>query len=285
MRRHRTLNDGPGDYWKFQWLRWPSSCVAVEDRTWKDLLGHDYPRPDPTFVVHDEFGESPEITSPLEVPGLYREFARIQSLEEALAFVRSHGLLGLIEHHEPHKRFHSPLEESARHWLEELSRMKVAVEVWDLVQAKDIKSLKQKISVTEDFAFLKPWPGGRIIAQRGARNCAWLQRWRHGDVLGPARLFLIEEVNLMLAGKTSAQLLLNRDGTVQPHNAPVSLLAAIWLQFSEIVSGKRIERRCEICNKELDATENRKHKRMHSVCSQRVRMSKYRSKGKQEEKE
>jgi hypothetical protein len=65
---------------------------------------------------------------------------------------------------------------------------------------------------------------------------------------------------------------------VEPRLKPSTLLKTIWLQFADLVCGRRTIRICEVCKELMDITDaaHRNSKRMHDRCSRRVRMQRYR---------
>ena len=111
------------------------------------------------------------------------------------------------------------------------------------------------------------------------------KRWKYGEVLAPARLYLTEQINKKmkkLAGNLSLRLFMDEKEELRGFIVPYSLLAAMWLGLYQAITGERRVRQCEICGEYMDVTENRKTKRMHDRCSQRVRTARSRRKKRQE---
>ncbi len=215
-----------------------------------------------------------EVYYPLqEHPGLAREFAAISDANAALEFATRYGLLGLRG---PGRE--DVGAEDVGSWLLEAHRLQMALHVWDLLDAKDTRGLRG-IFRWEEGSVMARFPNRvtRWIAGT-AHNPQWLRVWHHGDVVGPAKLFLVEEFNQVMDGKASPTLLLDANGNFKPYSTPVSLLAALWLQFSEVMTGVRALKPCELCGSLMDVTDNRHHKRMHDHCSLRLRMARYRGK-------
>lgn len=65
---------------------------------------------------------------------------------------------------------------------------------------------------------------------------------------------------------------------------PNSLLAAMWYQLSEEISGNRKYKQCEFCHKWQDVTDNNENWRYHADCAAKKRINHYRSKKKGEHK-
>lgn len=95
--------------------------------------------------------------------------------------------------------------------------------------------------------------------------------WTPGDVLGPANAWLVQRINKHIEGKVWIGLILDKEGEKQPVVRAKNLLAAIWHQFYGSVIGEKKFVRCEVCKRWMDATKNRRSKRMHSQCSMWLR--------------
>jgi hypothetical protein len=70
--------------------------------------------------------------------------------------------------------------------------------------------------------------------------------------------------------------------TVKPSISPSTLIAAIWLQFADLICGEKRVRLCEVCGKLMDISNSARKgaKRMHETCSNTRRMTRYRMKRK-----
>lgn len=99
------------------------------------------------------------------------------------------------------------------------------------------------------------------IAFPGHRD-HYLKEWPPGDVVGPAKRYLVTAVNKKLKGNASPVLRLTWDGrrrreavmvtALMPHN----LLAAMWLGLYLEITGKRTLKRCPLCSAWFDATKD-----------------------------
>lgn len=233
----------------------------------------------------------------------YLEFAALDgSPESALAFAGRHGRLGVEWEH-----FHSddtPMQwgESWSAWDLHIQLFKDAFSIWDCIAARDERRLKRLIASS---------PNSNLgIYELHARSVME----RHGVSFLDAMLeALVREINMNIgAGRKMKSIPLNcfvpgcKAGEtqkkkvvfpgsvsyrlkwsvsrgrvrVEPQIAPANLKAAIWLQFSRLVSGERTVRRCEVCGEWMDITETarRGSKRMHERCSLASRMRRYRAK-------
>jgi hypothetical protein len=72
------------------------------------------------------------------------------------------------------------------------------------------------------------------------------------------------------------RLLKNQKGNLERFVVPESLLGAMWLQLSEVVSGQKRFRRCDVCGLWCEVTHKRRNWRMHPECSDRARSARYR---------
>ena len=115
--------------------------------------------------------------------------------------------------------------------------------------------------------------GGSIATRE--KHPDLLSRWKEGDLLGPAKMYLASTINRQLSGQVSSLLKLPPGPGDRVHlveiDWPQTLHAALWYQLYQCVIGKRTIRRCVICGKRMDITGHRRSKRMHSSCSMRER--------------
>jgi hypothetical protein len=219
---------------------------------------------------------------PLEVEsGISRRFASLSDPEGVLTFANAYGLLGFeeVRQLQAYREEVDKNGERVGEWLMKAQQLRRLFEVWDLVQAGNERKLRRIIQwsphgVSARFPEIKP---GHVIAD-AVRNTAWIDRWKPGDVIGPAKLFLVDQFNQNMGQMASPILLLDAKGTLRPYNSPTSLLSAMWLEFGQVASGVRKQILCESCGQWMDVTNNRSHKRKHANCSLREKMARYRHK-------
>jgi len=211
------------------------------------------------------------VYGPLEEhPEMAREFAKIVSPDDALNFANKYGLLGL-------KHLHG--EEDVWTWLGEATILRRAFRLWDLIDTGENRELAKLIEWQDSSVLLKI-DGLKFPIANWLEYGDWVPKWKRGDVLGPAKLWIIRSYNEKMIGKASPTVLLSATGEFKPYTTPLNLLAAMWALYGKVITGNRRERPCEICGERLDVTENRKHKRVHDSCSLRERMKRYRLKKK-----
>ncbi len=274
MRVHLPKDTGPTNYYKFPWIRYRCGFRLERrlPRSTSPLKPHDDNPIERLYLTADEEKGTPsEIYYPLEEhPGLARKFAEISDPDAVLQFAVQYGVLGLDGLGQDSG------DEDVMMWLLEASQLRRALGVWDLLDSKDMPGLRE-IFKWKDKSVIARFPNSkatRWITSPG--NQRWLQVWKPGDVIGPAKLFLAEEFNRVMNVMASPTILLDAKGNFKTYSVPVSLLAAMWLEFSEIVTGVRKLQPCELCGRLMDVTDNRRHKRMHDNCSLRLRMARYR---------
>lgn len=283
MRVHITKDGGVADYRTFTWARWRDG-YQFEERAIRPLAPQ-IKQPDPErkhlLLSLGATKAKPDVYHPLDdapddSPGISREFSAIETPEGALRFANRYGLLGLG--YVPRMQLGHDMEgaEQVFYWLEEAQRLRHVYRLLDLCQSKNVRGLGKMIHWTRGSVTVT-FPNGikRAVVHSG-KNSQWLNVWKRGDVLGPAKLFIAEEYNSQIDNMASPLLLLDSRSELKPHISPASLLGAIWLEFGEVASGVRKQTVCEYCGLVMDVTNNRSHKRVHDNCSLRVRMARYR---------
>ncbi len=273
-------NAGATDYWRFPWLRRKGRYSAE----WKPPILHAallerYPDLKYPFLRAPELAPE-EVYYPLEeTPGISRQFAELQTVDEVLAFANTYGLLGLegVPRYRGHQYEIDANGENIKDWLLEANEIKQTYEVWDLM-AEGVQSLRQIIVANEQGApfilpksFSEHSPGKPSFAQKRALHL------KPERVLSLGRDFILDRYNQKMIQMASPMLLVDSKGAFHSYNRPSSLLGAFWLEFGEIVSRTRRQILCESCGKYMDVTENRRHKRKHDRCVLREKMARYRS--------
>jgi hypothetical protein len=169
------------------------------------------------------------------------------------------------------------LVEPVSRWLEEASALNKLMDMWSAIQAKNVKALGQMIGpdgrrLTETFNCRPPFDDAREHV-RGLKGRAAT------DLLALAKEYLAQTLNFHLQASPSTTFLaVDSNGGWEVHSRPINLRAVLWTQFSEIVTGTRKIRPCEICGDLMDVTNNTRRKKVHDHCSQRECMRRYRRK-------
>jgi hypothetical protein len=122
------------------------------------------------------------------------------------------------------------------------------------------------------------WEGALTIASTDthAETPAQLAQLTPGDVIHPARLFLIAAVNGTL-GRTTQPMLLWDDKAARARMCtyPRSLLGAAYLQFATAILSGRLSRTCQVCGRAFEIT-NVSSRDDRVTCSNTCRTRAYR---------
>lgn len=207
-----------------------------------------------------------------EHTGLFRTFADTETTPEGiLQFADAYGLLGIQDTVEsfnsateangltvskgPARRF---VGEKLFSWKNEITRLRGAVLLWDLLSANDEERLKahivweghDRVRFDDHSALMEDhhWADALVIASREERNPELLASLVPGDVVQPAWVYLLERVNMFLETQTSPVLGRSDDGKVRLENRPRSLLGALWVQFAKALEGEKRFRQCTECD-------------------------------------
>jgi len=284
MRVLITQNAGATEYWRFPWLRYRGQyTLEMRPPVFGKTLLHTYPDLKLQFVRAQTEPLIPEVYYPLEEePGISRRFASLNDPDGVLAFANAYGLLGFenVPRLQAYREEIDKAGERVAEWLGEAQQLRRLFEVWDLVQAGNKRPLGRIIQWSR-YGVSAMFPDtSRCAIADGVRNAAWIDRWKPGEVFGPAKLFLLDQFNQNMGQMASPMLLLDAKGNLRPYNSPASLLGALWLEFGQVASGVRKQLVCESCGQWMDVTNNRSHKRKHANCSLREKMARYRRKQK-----
>ena len=244
-------------------------------------------RKDPPFVVT----KPQDLTqarkySPIAVdPPLFRTFADLPiNQKEILGFANDYGLLlggepiaYLDADGKPSKGL--LIGESYLFWCEEIFHLKKLVHIWEMVRRNQAGKLGRYIvwgdkTVAFEYPPLirdegMPYDLGKLVDLADKEEIK-AQKWRVGEVVGPAKYFLQKATNKKLQECAAPYLELSSEGEFRPNVRPIHLLGALWVQFYQALSGQQRFRQCEGCGQLMNVTDNRTSKRMHERCSRRI---------------
>jgi hypothetical protein len=209
--------------------------------------------------------------SPLRnAPALFRTFIDLEPTQEAvLAFANEYGLLG-----DPVASFvalpatgtsagglafdiaagvdrYIGIGEQLCGWERQIMEMRELVELWDAATSESAL-MEQRIV----------WHPDRV-EYRNARTWALIAgsmtepelfaRFRRGERVRPALMYLQKRVNEKISEHTTARLLWDPEGTLlRLHVVPRSLVAALWLQFARAIEGQRRYLTCVQCRRWME---------------------------------
>jgi len=204
---------------------------------------------------------------------LYLDFYKLNVDRTAIqAFANTHGWLVLV-HGSPDENGGEPFTL----WAQQVQEFKSYFDGWRAVQDLSPEQSKRAL-----LAFMQ-----RVIPKYP------LERRRNTpieELKKRAQELIIRRVNEYLRasapdGTALVRLLITQRGqTFVPVLIPSNVLGAVWLQFSQVITGTRILQHCELCKDLMDITDSAHpgSKRMHSRCSNRIRKQRYRSKKREE---
>ncbi len=276
MRLAQTKSSEQSRYFNFPWSKRAYSIEVRPAPEVADLSNADDFR-EPCLATQDQ---ADVYYYPLvEHPGISREFAEITTSEHALRFANKFGLLGLdYTRVFPRVNLAKAVDcESVSDWLFEASWLRQAFYVWDLIHRKRPRELATIVQWHSEGVNIEFSQDGLVFPVSNAvERPEWLNMWRRGETDGPARLFIASRFNDKMQEMASPTLLIAPRGEFKPASTPTSLLDAVWLEFSWIVTGQRDLQICAVCKQFMDVSDNRRHKKMHATCSQRMRTARYR---------
>jgi len=234
------------------------------------------------FLVTTNRGESsaPGVYKPFEEPDLMLDFAKLKTASDVLQFANKFGELGFDNETWRLQYRHLYGPESVMEWLSEAAGVRHVLSIWELIEGNDTAALRRIFQWDGDAVLANLGHGHRVLVANWHHNTEWLPRMKKGDVLTPAKLYLAFQINYRLKGAADVGIRLDSVRKFRPISRPVNLLRGIWIMVSETATGIRKVRPCEKCRELMDVTTHRSHKQMHSRCSLRERMRKYRGKQK-----
>ena len=175
-------------------------------------------------------------------------------------------------------------------WVENIQEMNQAVSVWELTGASksdgkpDLAGLRERIVWKQDGSETtvevhhpedRGW--NLIAASALPSGSELLKGWRVGELVRPARAFVVNRINKGISGRTSPQFVY-RNEKWQPATVPRDLLGCLWYQFFRAFTGEERIRRCSApdCGKWM--LYKRDSKTMHPHCANRTRQRRHREK-------
>jgi hypothetical protein len=224
-----------------------------------------------TFITNGLPAEMPFAAkrySPLELPGLFMDFAGLQDPRviklptkdiASVEFANKYGLLGgtaatLIMIPNPDKPGFSMSAHGEEYslWQKEIAAMREAVILYKAVQTSDRAMLKNLIRWENDSVQYFSESAHELIASE-AIHPERLQRFSD-PYIGPALYRLQVTVNKKLRENvTSARLVWNSDTrTLELRLIPSSLLGCLWLQLANAIAGEKEFRQCLECHTWFD---------------------------------
>lgn len=180
--------------------------------------------------------------APMQESGLFLRFAAIKPNRDGIQeFANRYGLLARGD------LFELP-GEPLDFWVSSIRRLSHANSLWEMAKQADVRGLARFISWQGkgvDYKSGNLGFGSRWIA---VKDDALFDRFRPGDLIGPAWYQLQYIVNEQLASHVSPRLLWGSGHTrLGLHYVPVDLISALWLQLARAIDGDRKFNQCEEC--------------------------------------
>ncbi|WP_374712146.1 hypothetical protein [Symbiobacterium terraclitae] len=222
----------------------------------------------------------PEVffSKPLEHTGLFRHFAELSGDPQSiLSFAEKHGVL--LPSREVTAARGPKTEENTsgswpaeplERWRTEISKMRRAVEVWDLLRSDDIDNLAERFTIQEKGGVLT------VAHVENPEEVVYFTRGEWVGIEGAAWRYLEHVINKRLEAYTHAVLEFDAGkGRMALRVTAKCLLGALWLQFAQGVEGFKEYRQCGECGTwyELTPDKNRTNK---LYCSNACKQKAYR---------
>ena len=191
-------------------------------------------------------------------PGLFREFAELKPTKDSIrdGFARQYGdLFARYEPEQGAEREDGTLAFGATlgTWTQEIGDMRVLVSLRDHIKNQELGELKKIIRRTErelSYVIETPRHKSDVILAHADIPGSGLSRFDADDVLFPARCALQMEVNKRVAEyRTVPRLTWTPDYGQRIIFEPSNLLAAIWVQFAQDITGDLRLVKCAVCGK------------------------------------
>lgn len=141
--------------------------------------------------------------------------------------------------------------ESLSTWFQQIDRMARATTLWSALKDADLKQLKEVIKWRKR-PYSVEYAGDTIIASKTI-NQDRLERMEYGNLTWPAWFYLQDKLNVGLQ-TIAPRLLWDASNEIRLFDVPDTLLAAMWLQFAQAVSGKRRYQQCGWCKQNFELT-------------------------------
>jgi hypothetical protein len=179
--------------------------------------------------------------------------------------------------------------ESLSRWKIEIMDYVAHFRLWRAAQEKDVIRLRESIKLRKggvaEFEWGRPKDGIGLpsFISKESRDFDW-NTFPPGSLIELAKAFVIRRINQKLEDNLTFGVRFTghpRDPfRVEPYVLGKTLLSAIWLQFSQVLTGVSVYKTCGICNKLMDVSEcvRKGSKRFHEKCSGTARMARYRQK-------
>ncbi len=219
---------------------------------------------------------------------LYVEFGNTQPTQEGIRdFASKFGLLGgdissLIPVRDVNETTSAlGVGERLEKWIEEITQISTAIEIWSKARERDLKALSKWIHWDQDSVRIMSEEGGfvrwhDVIASKDIRPHIF-EDLKRGDLVEPALLAvqLIVNKHLWEARRVSSKLVWNSDTrSLELRFMPHALIGAIWFDFALAIDAKTDYRKCPQCGTAFSVHAKGQRRKF---CSDRCRVAHHRA--------
>ncbi len=260
------------DYLDISYFSW-----SVPDKGYVWIENTDFVQSEPAskILIINQKMQTENIIRPLANSELWLKFAQLEtSCDHIESFANSFGWLGVGEAIIYKGNGTAMIVgESFLRWELEIRLLKTISQLWEWTKEENEEKLKKSITWNKSNVYFQNAFFKQLIAGYGMKRPEFFNVWTYGDLYGPAQVFIQEVLNEKLK-EIHPRLLFNKDGNLQEYIYPKTLIAAIWYQFFQVITGQKKFIRCEICNEWMDVTEKRSDKTQHTKCGNLMRQKK-----------
>lgn len=257
----------------FSWPVPDKGYIWTEDA---EIISHDRRESASKILIKNPMMQTEHRNRPLTNSELWLDFAKLEtSCESIKSFANSFGWLGIGEAIIITKGNGTVIimGESFSRWELEIRLLKTVCQLWEWIKEENTGKLKKTIIWNKSNVYFQNAYFKQLIAGYGMKRSEFFNTWTYGDIYGPAQVFVQEVLNEKLK-EVHPRLLFNKDGNLQGYIYPKTLIAAIWYQFFQALTGQKKFIRCEICREWMDVTEKRSDKTQHTKCGNLMRQKK-----------
>ena len=239
------------------------------------------------LIPRDEPGMGIDVYEP--PIGLFLEFADLSANKKAIQEFASHygdlfnsyGLSDLaIPESWMREQSHTfqkwPAGQSLEAWKTDIGDMRNLVAFWDDIRHKRLTNLKKIIKRTDrDISYSI---NGRWVLLEHSDFDWRVYRFAPKDILLPAKFALQAEINRRLRAPrtlTFSRLAFTPENDQRIIFRPSNLLAGLWLQFAQAVTGKFRLRECAFCRKPFQIGPGGR-KSNAQTCSDKCKLARWR---------
>lgn len=299
---------------EFSWFRWRRCNEGYYFDDEAEDISEDQDQGKPPFLLPISYSPQYTVINPLDEPHIFTEFASLNladittAKKEIIGFANQYGMLldgdeaSLVDSRK-HKTFPT-ITNPLFFWLNQIWIMKNTFRIWNWLKGGNSSMLEKIFTFGKDniyYAWGEPEdldtyrtagmkynaagdlltnikgllpPNNRSLFD--SPNHYLMNKIRADNYLFPAQLLVQKTINRqIIKWPTIPVLLMDKDNILKQYFKPTSLLACLWFQFFQVVTGEQKIIKCPFCGKWLDVTES-PLKEFHDRCAIKFRVYKHR---------